>query len=231
MSPGRSPRRIGLMAGVLVLLAGLPLGCSRAALDLVDLDFRRLPAEATLIRHESLPACYWWLEGGRIHVVAGRTQSWLAGPLGGKRIDFSLWLPGVPADRARTYRLGPRSLRGYLRQDASHARYRSIRGIAAVWLRPAQRLHVKLRVVASKEVFHVLTGWTAVGQTVLVGTFDARRNASTGQIIWQRSEADGMQRGSVANTGGARGRDGAGKPPPSSRPVQVFGPAVKSPPD
>ncbi|MCB9850145.1 MAG: hypothetical protein H6817_05510 [Phycisphaerales bacterium] len=197
--------------------AGAAAGCAQSRVDFIDLDFRRLPSEAELVDSESVRAAYWWLDGDTINISAVRGNSHEKQISRQRRMDFSLVLPGIPAERARDYQLTSASLRCYVRQGADHARYRSLRGIASVWELPGNVLRVKFRLIAGREIFHILTGWTDVGQTVLAGEFRARYDETQGQAVLQRSESGGMTRAAQPNTPvGAR-----------PGPVPVTGPPVK----
>lgn len=191
-------------------------GCARNEIRLIDLDFRRMPEAAPLIERVSAPVACWWTEAGKIQIAAARQGGPPRQP-GGRVADFSLVLAGMPAGGARDYALNPQSLRGYVRGGGRHARYRSLRGLASIWMRPGERLRVRFRVIAQKETFHILTGWTAVGETVLVGEFLAHQDARIGGQILARSERDGMTRTRVVNT----------TPGVRPRPVQVIGLEVK----
>ncbi len=204
-----------IAAGVVqAVVAG---GCARGQVELVELNFRRLPAAEDLVGREAADACYWWVEGDQIRVALGRYRVGVPNELHRERFDLSLALPGLPAEQARNYTLDGNSLRCYVRRGAVHHRYRSRQGIAAVWLEPGRRLRGRFRILAQKEGFHILSGWNAIGPTAMVGAFEARYDATRGEAIWQRSEADGMNRAAAANTT-PDGRPG---------PVRVHGPPVK----
>jgi len=197
---------------VTVCAAWLSGGCTRASLQIVDLDFLKIPEAGRLVDEIGALDCVWWLDGDNVCIAA--TRSGGVRGSAGRRLDLSFVLPGVPAATARDYALGPESMRGYVRQGPIHLRYRSQRGIAAVWLQPGGKLRVRFRVFAGRQSFHILTGWSTVGQTLLTGELRARSDAKFGAEILRRSEADGMNRGPVQNT------PTGGRP----RPVRIAGP-------
>lgn len=193
-------------------------GCASRAIALVDLDFARIPEVGPLVDTINVSDAYWWLDGDRVCIAATRQPVRFPGSSGARRVDLSFVLPGVPAGDARDYPLGSEAQRCYVRQGSSHTRYRSHRGIAAIWMRPGGKLRVRYRVLASRQTFHILTGWTTVGQTLLAGDLIAQHNPARSAEILRRTEADGMNR---APSGNATTN---GRP----RPVQINGPPVKN---
>ncbi|HRX84609.1 MAG TPA: hypothetical protein P5572_06265 [Phycisphaerae bacterium] len=197
---------------------GAGAGCTRNTLQLVDMDLRSVPDAGPLVERITLDDCYWWQTQEGLAVAAARGPVRATGSPR-KRVDLSFVFTGLPAGQSRNYLLNTESLRAYVRQGSTHRRYRSASGIAAVWLEPGGELRVKFRVLARRETFHILTGWSPAGETMLLGELQARHDGVTAQAILQRSEADGMNRTDRANT------PVEGRP----RPVQVFGPPVEEP--
>jgi hypothetical protein len=212
----RLPLRYGTVLAASAVIAS-SAGCTGRAIQFVDLDFARIPEAGPLVDTINVSAAYWWLDGDRVCIAATRQPVRLLGSSRARRVDLSFVLPGVPAGDARDYPLGSEAQRCYVRQGSSHTRYRSHRGIAAIWMRPGGKLRVRYRVLASRQTFHILTGWTTVGQTLLAGELIARHDPVRGTEILERTEADGMNRAPSRN---ATTND-------RPRPVQINGPPVR----
>ena len=207
--------RLAICLGVAVCAAlG---GCASAgAVNISELNFKRIPAQGPLTAHVVVEQCAWRIDEERICVGLRYRRPGLFGESGREQFDFSLVLPGIPAARARDYRLDAQSVRCYLRRGASHARFASIYGIVGIWRESGEVLHGKFRLIAGQQVFHVLTGWSSVGQVYMEGEFRARRDPRLTEDILLGSEEDGMDRsGRVNMPAGSQ-----------ARPVRVTGPPV-----
>ena len=221
----RSQCRLAMMSrwvarlGVATICAVLGGCATGGAVDIAELNFKRIPAKEPLIVHVPVEQCFWWRDGDRICVSMRHDQPVWFSQLGRKEFEMSLVLPGIPADQARNYRIGRSAMRCYRHNGAYHARFNSIRGIVGVWKEPHDVLRVRFRLMARKQVFHILTGWSKVGQVMMTGEFRARRDRERGERILLESEKDGMGRPKHRNT------PSDGRP----RPVQVTGPPVKAP--
>lgn len=207
-----NPRRWRLIAGLAAIGCA---GCARNEIALVDTDVRTLPDAGALVERIALDRCVWWQAGDSLVVTAQRGPVRPAGSAR-QRVDLSFVFGGLPAEQSREYQLNSDSLRAYVRQGPTHHRFRSAAGIAAVWLLPGGELRVRFRVVARRENFHILTGWSTVGETLLLGEWVAHHDEAGGVSVLQRSEADGMTRSGRAHIPVDR----------RPRPVQIHGPPL-----
>lgn len=175
-------------------------GCSKPArgIDLIDLNYRRIHDDEKLLRHLDVQRGYWWTENDRVHIALTSNRKGLT-KLDDMRFDLSLVLEGLPASDSRTYTFQRDALRAYLHHGLSHERFRSMRGIANVRIEGDRRLSGKFRLSAVKEFFHILTNWKPTGPVVILGEFEAVKNAKSGKEILKRSEEDGMERGQFLN--------------------------------
>ncbi len=192
-------------------------GCAYSGrMDITELAFRRISPKGPLIDSLRLSDCLWWSDEGAVYIGMSTSDSVIPLPAA-EKLDFSFVLPGFPADRSREYQVNNQTLRGYVRKGLEHERYRSTRGIVAIWLEPGDSMRIRFRLIANKEIFHVLTGWVSAGQVVLTGSCRARRDSRNGPALLSLTERDGMTRS------GAGDRDSRGRP----KPRRVKGPAVK----
>ena len=205
----------------LVILSALTCwgGCAtRARVDLIDLNFKRIEAKGDLVESVSATDCFWWCDGKRLYVALHEDGSPLATALTRERFDMSFVLDGMPAERSRDYRLDQHSLRAVHGVGANHSRYASLRGVVGVWLEPGQILRGRFRLLGKKQIFHILTGWSDVGQVVVTGEFRCRRDQTRGEPVLARTEEGGMERRAVRT-----------RPDDGPRPVEVHGPPVDDP--
>jgi hypothetical protein len=208
-------RPVGLLLAALVLATAF--GCApHADIEFIDLNFKRIDAAGPLINHISASDCCWWIDGNHLMVTLHHDTGPLAGQLARERFDLSFVLDGLPANRARDYRLDRESLRAVYGKGAAHSRFASLRGITAVWWGANGTLRGRFRLIAKKQIFHVLTDWTDVGQVIMVGDFRCRRDRAGGRPVLERSEKNGMAR---------RPARSAAQSEPG--PVEVHGPPVE----
>ncbi len=193
-------------------------GCSMSGtISFDELNFKRIPTQGPLISQVPVSECFWWVDEDKIRLSLGYEEGVGLGEMNHKRLDCSFVLPEAPADRARDYQVDSQMMRCYWRRGPVHDRFSSIRGIIAIWLAPGNKLHGRFRLIAGQENFHILTGWSDVGQVVLSGEFDATHDPKRGEKIFIRSEEDGMERSLPEK----RGRSGR------ARPKMVIGPESK----
>ncbi|GJM26365.1 MAG: hypothetical protein DHS20C16_27800 [Phycisphaerae bacterium] len=195
----------------MVLIAS---GCAnRASLHFVDLNFKRLDSENALTVEVVPDSCAWSIEGDQIRIALA---SGSVDAESGDRMMMSFVLDGIPWGNEREYRVERRALRCFWHHDRKHERFASLNGVVSVKLLPGEKLTGRFKIMARKQVFHVLTNWTTVGQTLLMGSFTAHRDAETVSSILVRTEKGGMDRTQKGNTikGGIR------------RPRRVVGPDV-----
>lgn len=167
--------------------------------DFVEMNFKRISAEGALVERVSLSNASWWVdEGEAVHVALGSESPALLGAGSGEQFDMSIVVSGLAAAGARDYPVTNETLRACHQVGANHTRYASMHGIVALWFEPGNVLRGRYRIVAIKELFHILTGWTKVGQVVAVGEFVARPDHGEGKNVLERSEA-GMKRTGAPN--------------------------------
>lgn len=193
-------------------LAACAAGCAqpRGNVSLIDLNFRKMDTEVPDVQTLATPLAYWWEDAGRLCVAFGYDKPSM-NKLDRQAIDASLVLDGMPAGTAREYEFDARGLRAYHHDGANHDRFRSLRGVAVVQ-RVGDAMHVRFRVLALKEMFHILTGWNPIGETLLVAEFDAASNRAAGEPILTRSEDQGMGREAVSGPPTPPAPKGMGRP-------------------
>jgi hypothetical protein len=212
---GRSAHPRRCLAFVLFAAMFILNGCaSRASLQFVELSFKRLDPGDPLTTEVIADSCTWSIEGDQIHValVSGRVNA-----DSGDRMMMSVVLDGIPHGNEREYRVERRGLRCYWHHGRKHERFASLNGVVSIELLPSDGLAGRFKILARKQVFHILTNWMTVGQTVLMGSFTARRDPEKVSSILVQTEKGGMDRLQKENTikGGI------------PRPRQVVGPDVE----
>jgi hypothetical protein len=210
----RKPRAPRVVMSLVALLAALwASGCAspQGKVDLIDLDFRGIEEDVPAIQSFPTAQAFWWADGDRVYVAYGFNKPSLANKLDRQAIDASLALDGLPAGAARQYEFDSRGMRLYHHDGPNHERYRSLRGVASV-RREAGKLKVQMRVLALKEMFHILTGWNPTGEALVLADFEASEGKAPGTAMLARSEEDGMGRTEVAPQGPAIRRPGVGRP-------------------
>ena len=191
-------------------------GCAVGAVDITELNFKRMYPQGPLVRHVPVTEAWWWIEGGRVLVALQEERGRRLSEYDRKEFDVSLVFDGLPAAKARSYAIGRDSVRGYHRDGARHSRFASSHGVAGLWFESGGVLRGRFRMIARRQVFHILTGWSDSYQAAVVGEFRARENRARGEPILLRTEEDGMER---------RYRQ-VGAPTDRPGPQRVEGPAV-----
>jgi len=211
-------RRFTAMLFLALLPFTVMAGCaSSASLRFSDLNFKRLDPTDPLVVDVAANSCWWWIDGKKVCVafnIGGTNQNGLGRH---ERLVFSLVLNGIPAGTEREYRFTRQALRCYRHLGSDHSRYASVKGVATVRLSAGDILSGRFRALAKKQVFHVLTNWTTVGQAFVTGEFTAQRSRERGSSILVQTEEQGMKREPFANTT----MDGVPKP------QRVVGPDVQ----
>lgn len=192
-------------------------GCTAGSARIVDLDFKRIDESDLLIEDVQYDQGCWWTQDDQIRIALSHVRN-AGSVLSRERVILSFVLEGLPAEKGRDYPLDTSSLRAYVRKGVSHSRYVSARGVIRLRYGSSDSVNGRFRILARKQVFHALTGWSDAGQAVWVGEFTAYRNERRGRVILSETEEDGMERAASANT-----------PKDAGRPVRVEGPPVMRP--
>ena len=211
---GKSANPQHCVAWVALVAVTAVCGCAPvASLHFADLNFKRLDMSDPLITTVNADACSWAIEGDQIQIGLsnGRIDA-----ESGDRMAMSFVLDGLPTGNEREYRVERLALRCYWHHAREHERFASLNGVVSIKLLPGERLAGRFRIMARKQVFHILTNWTTVGQTLLMGTFTAQQDADTVSSILVQTEKGGMDRSQKGNT--IRGS--------IPRPREVVGPEV-----
>ncbi len=172
-------------------------GCAaQSTLHFADLNFKRMAADEQLLIDVRPDRCVWSIVGDQIHIAlsAGNFKG-----ESGDRLTMSIVLDGIPTGNEREYRVERRALRGYWHQGRDHERFASLNGVVSVKLLPAGILEGRFKFLARKQVFHILTNWTTVGQTMLMGTVTAHRDPESASSILVETEKGGMERKAAGN--------------------------------
>ncbi len=203
MQSSSKHRFLRCAAGMLIALALVVTasGCaSGASLQFADLNFKRLNPDDPLIVNVPIESCWWSIEGQQVHIAMTLGDIRSESGTTRERMLLSLVLEGIPEGQAREYRLGKPAMRCYRHEKQDHARYASLQGVATIRLRPGNMLEGRFRISARKQVFHILTNWTTVGPTLVMGTFTAKRDGERVSSILVQTEEGGMERQEKANS-------------------------------
>jgi hypothetical protein len=194
-------------------------GCaSGGAVDIIELNFKRMPSAGPLVDHVTVQEALWWITDNRVYVALRSQQGGALSELHREGLEMSFVLEGLPAAQARDYPLNRQSVRIRRSQGARHARFASTIGIAALWFEPGDVLRGRFRTMLKRQSFHILTGWSDGGQAAAIGEFRARRDQVRGEEILQSTEADGMERRISAGVAPLeRGRPTRVEGPPGGR--------------
>ena len=204
-------------ASFATLAAAFLTGCTGgASFTLVSTDTARIPRTEPLVVNLRAGEGYYWCDGEQITLAFADDNLSLIGEIGKKTLVASIVLEGLPADRARDYRLDLNSLRAKVRDGARHARYASLSGILALWIEDNGQVRGRFRALVKEQQFHVMLGWTGRQQLVLVGDFVAVRNRERTAELRRRSEADGLDR-NLTPPAGIEPRPVTGPPVPGTR--------------
>ncbi len=204
------PRPWGRVTAATVLWAVLPaaLGCGAgcrgaARIELATLNFSAIDPPAPQVARVTLHRCTWWQdEAGQVWIAMERREPLVVVP---GQFDFrlSLVLAGLPAGRAREYRVAERELRAAVRLGPIESRYESILGIVALYRAGGDRLRGSFRLLVGQQSSRLLGGWTEPVQQLMLGTFEAVPDSDgRGRLIAAETEAAGWDR-----------------PPPASQPA------------
>ncbi len=213
----RSGRPTSPRLCVMVLILSVHLitcGCSTSAsLQFTDLNYKRLDPGTPLSVEVTPTSSTWSIDEDKIQIALadGAVEA-----DAGDRMAMSIILDGTPTGNELEYRVGQRALRCYWHHNRQHERFASLGGVVSVRLLPNENLFGRFKILARKQVFHILTNWTTVGQTLLTGTFTAHRDADKVSSILVLTEKGGMERTVNQNT------IGSGVPLPR----EVVGPTV-----
>jgi hypothetical protein len=181
---------------------------------MVPMNNATIDPQAPLIVDLSASECYFWIDEAAQQLriaMTHRERDWLGGG-DAHALDVSLVLDGLPANKARDYRVNRRTLRGTVSEDRQHARFASQRGIAAIWVDDPTHLHGRLRVHTKYQRYSLLFGWHDSQPVLLLGEFTAVRDQQRCEAILDRTEQGGMARDLVH--------------PEPSGPLPVTGPPV-----
>ncbi len=208
MTPaGRWTRRGPAAAVLLAVLAAAGCGGS-ARVELATLNFSAIDPPAPQVARVVLHRCTWWQDdAGQVWIAMERQEPLVVVP-GHFGFRLSLVLSGLPAGRAREYRVAQRELRAAVRLGPVESRYESILGIVALYREPGDRLRGSFRLLVGQQSSRLLGGWTSPMQQLMLGTFEAV------------PDTDGRGRAIAAETEAA----GWSRPPPESQPADVTAP-------
>lgn len=173
-------------AGGVLLLTLLGVGgCGLSGtgqLELISLNLNAIDPPAPRTTALPMQRAYWWTDAaGKVQVVLSQRQRL---PFRSEvfTYDVILTLDGLPAGQEREYALRAGALRTLARVGPARAQGRSIRGVAALYRAPHDRLRGSLRVLIDQEAL-LLLSWSSPSQRLLQGTFEAVHDAARGAAL------------------------------------------------
>lgn len=173
-------------------------GCaSDASLHFTDLNFKRLDMSDPLTTEVGADSCTWSIDEEKIQIALAKGR---VDAESGDRMMMSFVLDGIPTGNEREYRVERRALRCYWHHEREHERFASLSGVVSIKLLPGGKLACRFKIMARKQVFHILTNWTTVGQALLMGEFIAVQDADAVSSILVQTEKGGMERSAKGNT-------------------------------
>ena len=190
----RRRHRGGTLGGLaLVMGAGVVAwaGCTgQAGFELISLRMHDLnPALPQSTRFRA-SECYYRVDAeGKIRVAMRYQNLAWFGPLSRVTFTLSFLLEEPPAGRARNYRLGGESVRGWAMAGPEAHRLRSTHGIAVIYDVREHTLRGRFRCYVRHQKGSLLTGWRGNALLLLMGEFDAVKNEERAGELEAESEA------------------------------------------
>lgn len=174
----------------------LLLGCDGGGrFDFISTQMRDLSEDEPLISTFHPGQCFWHVDdAGFLNVALHYENVPLFGPLSGATIDLSFALDEPPAGSARSYQLRSRELRGRAEIGPIIHRFRSLNGVLSIWSDGGSRIHGRFRVLVAQDVFTMLTDWRTASPLLIVGEFDAVRDAKRFAEIDAAAQVDDWAR-------------------------------------
>lgn len=161
-----------------VSLLAIPACDGGGRLDFISTQMRDLTEEEPLITTFHPGQCFWNVDAdGFLEIGLHYENIPLFGPLSGATLDLSFELDQPPAGSAKTYQLRAREVRGRAELGAVIHRFRSLNGVISVWVDSDTRIHGRFRMLVGHDTFTILTDWRPAAPLLIVGEFDAVKNA------------------------------------------------------
>jgi len=189
----RNPRfAIGLLLAILT-------GCTGGGrLHFIEQQTKRIDERRALINTFGVDECYCWTDDEGRLTVAMRAKP--AGLYAGT-LHLSLVLTEPPAGSGKEYVLRKEAMRGsYGIGQLPGSRFRSLRGIAAVWPQADGTFKGRMRLYAMHRRFTLLLGWRPASTMLLTGEFRAVENAERGRKLLEASEDETWPRKAPTTT-------------------------------
>lgn len=189
-----APRSVPCVLGLCACFA--TYGCAGTGwIKAVPVKFTRLSPTESLDARYDADSCFHWIDAAGNLCVAVNVGG--APPPEGsarKSVSVSMILGPPPASSGRTYRVSRETMRMTERDGSSHGRCASLSGIVTAWYGTGGRLHVRFRLFAKLQQFHILMGWHGDSRLLMYGELVAVPDPARGERLLRRTELNGMQR-------------------------------------
>jgi len=171
-------------------------GCTgTGSVHMVSLATRKInPAEPLVITVKPGECYYWRDERDRLCLALREFRGSLFSRVLERETLISFVLGEPPAATSREYPVNTSTFRWRRRGGLTHLRAGSLNGVVAVWDYGKRTLRGRFRLTIRQQSYSVLTGWSGDARYIVVGEFQAVRDAERGQAILKRTEEDAMQR-------------------------------------
>lgn len=156
---------------------------------------KKISATAPLVQRITPDECYYWVNEKNELCLAMRAADWsILGDRFEREFILSLVLEGLPAGRARDYRVFRRTFRARGRAGYRYTRAASLAGIVGVWDYGRRKIQGRFRLSAKHQTYSILTGWGGDKGVLIVGEFTAVPDRGAGEKILAQTEERGMER-------------------------------------
>lgn len=162
----------------------LTVGCAGppGQIATVALDYRNIDPPPAEVGRLTLDRAVWWTdEQGRLWIGLQRTPQWFGGPTAELALELTLRLEAMPAGAARNYAVNSQSVRARVAAGPLETRFVSEEGVVAIYREGgADRLRGTFRVRVQRYARRLLGTWSGGSDFLIMGEFDARRDAARG---------------------------------------------------
>ncbi len=175
------------------------VGCSGGGrVEMVPFSRADLPANEPLTQSLAIDEAFYSQGDGTLEIGLARRVDSPLGEAFDSRWELSIVLEGPPAGRERLYPLKSDSVRLVRSAGGNHRRGKALPGQSIVVLEAPKngRLRGRFHLVVLEQAWGVLTGWSqqSWAALVVVGEFEAVRQAKGAYAIRLSTEADGFER-------------------------------------